>query len=321
MKNRQWKLLQQSDGNTLIMVLMGLGLTTLIALSLADVFAGAFKTNRSITQAVEAEQITNLIQLSMSKKEACEQALLLDAAGNPLPSRTVTEIKGSFSLTDLRIPQASGGSVSLVKSLTDADCQLPQNAGACNGTVVSSIEVRPKKDAAGNDISSISNDYLIGEIAVTYRKTGAVTGASTLTRVIPIGFNIDPATQKIISCQAGGGSTTVQVPGTNQPTNSNPKRRCAAAIYADRPWAKERIYCKTRWGGVAVLSWAGDNLKGLSNSIAYSSPHGDKPMTIIYDSSSGAFRDAQWADDGDAESCVGKNLKQVAVDAENQCVD
>nr|BFD67627.1 hypothetical protein HAGR004_26490 [Bdellovibrio sp. HAGR004] len=137
----------------------------------------------------------------MSKKEACEQALLLDAAGNPLPSRTVNEIKGSFSLTDLRIPQASGGSVSLVKSLTDADCQLPQNAGACNGTVVSSIEVRPKKDAAGNDISSISNDYLIGEIAVTYRKTGAVTGASTLTRVIPIAWTFWRLMPKAQTCR------------------------------------------------------------------------------------------------------------------------
>lgn len=149
-----------------------------------------------------------------------------------------------------------------------------------------------------------------------------MTGASTLTRVISIGLDVNPVTQKITSCQAGGGPpSTVQTPGPSISLNSTPKRRCAAAIYSDRPWAKERIYCKTKWGGVAVLSWSGDNLKGLSNSIAYSSPHGDKPMTLIYDASSGAYKDSMWADDGDAESCVGKNLKQVAVDAENQCVD
>lgn len=172
MKNRHWQILKNSDGNSIIMVLMGLGFTALIALNLADIFVGAFKTNRTISQSVEAEQITSLVQLSMSKKEACEQALLKDANGNQVPTRTVGEFKATYKINDLQIPQASGGSVSIVRVLSDKDCKSPQNIGACNGTVVDSIEIRPKRDSSGNDISSISNDYLLGEIAITYPKTG-----------------------------------------------------------------------------------------------------------------------------------------------------
>lgn len=262
MKNQPLRSLSNSHGNTLIMVLVGLAITALIALNLADLFAGAFKTNRSLTQSVEADQITNMVQLAMMKKDVCEQALLKDSTGALISSRTVSEFKKSISLSDLRIPQAAGGSISLVKPLSDSDCQQPQNAGACNNIVVSSIEIRPKKDTAGNDISALSNDFLLGEVALTFKKMGAVAGASTITRVIAIGLNVDAATQSLKSCQAGGGSTIVQVPvPAPGPTSSTPKRRCAAALYSDRPWAKERIYCKTKWGGVAVLDYAGDNLK------------------------------------------------------------
>lgn len=44
-------------------------------------------------------------------------------------------------------------------------------------------------------------------------------------------------------------------------------------------------------------------------------------MTIIYDALTGAYKDAMWADAGDAQSCLGKNLKDVSGDVENQCAD
>ena len=314
MTHNHLHVLKNKKGNTLIIVLVALGLTALIAMNMADLFSGAFKTQRSITQSVAVEQTVDLAQLALSKKASCEQALLKDAAGKPITSRKVSDLKKGISLSEFLIPQSSGGTSVLFKSLSSSDCKKPENTGACNNAIVSSITISPKKDAAGNDISAISNTYHLGELVLTFQKTGSVTGAQTVSRSIPIGLNIDPVTNTITSCQSAGDVT-------QDAADSKPKRRCAPSIYSNKPWTKERIYCSTQGGGVAVLYYAGDNLKGLSNTLVYTSPHGKDPMTMMYDASNGNFVKYQWAEHDDGQSCINKNLKDIVADAENQCAD
>jgi hypothetical protein len=130
-------ILKNNKGNTLLIVLVALGLTALIAMNMADLFSGAFKTQRSITQSVAVEQTVDLAQLALSKKASCEQVLLKDAAGKTIASRKVSDLKKGITLSEFRIPQSSGGTSVLFKALSSSDCQKPENAGACNSAVVS----------------------------------------------------------------------------------------------------------------------------------------------------------------------------------------
>lgn len=304
----------QEAGNTLISILVALGFASIIILTLASVFSDAFKNQRSITQSVAVEQEAALLRVTLSRPEICTQALLKDAAGVLIPTRTSAQVRAGVSFTEIRIPQISGGTVQLTRTYTDAECAQPANAGVCNSAVLSSVQLGPKRDKNGVDISQVTPDFMLGELALTYRKTGSVVGANIVTRVVPLGLTIDISTGKIISCQSTG---DVAIAPT--PTPTPPPRRCSAPIYPNKPWMKERIYCKMPNGQVSVLYYGGDNLNGAPNTVIYTSPHGNQPLTVRYNATTGAFQQFSGAAASDGGTCLNNSLPNISQDVENQC--
>lgn len=300
-------------GNTIISVLIALGLASIVIFTLATVFSDAFKNQRSITQSVAAEQEAALLLVALSRPETCTQALLKDAAGNLISTRTPTAVKVGIPYTEIRIPQISGGSVVLSRVYTSADCKVAENAAACNNVVLSAMSLGPKKNAAGVVIDQIIPEFMLAEMSLTFKKTGAVAGPSSVTRTVPIGLNIDAATGRITGCQSAGGDINISA------GDSKPQRRCAPAVYADRPWMKERIYCQNPGGEVAVLNYAGDGLYGATGAVIYTSPHGDAPLNIWYDSKTGSFIKYGGGTSQDGGNCINNNLKFIADDKNNTC--
>lgn len=306
------KSIRNSTGNTIITVLVATAISTVIALALATTLTNALQTQRGVTQTVDAEQAAALVALALSKESICSQALLKDENGTLISARTVRALGRGISLRELRTAPGAGGSGTLVERASKAECErgtIPKGKESlCSGVLLSRIEILPRRDVAGADISRVASDFYLAELKMTFEKTGQTLGAQTISRSIPVALTVDAVTGQMQGCRASS-------------SESQPKRRCAPSVYEDRPWIREKIFCRTSEGGTAILYYSSDDVPAAKNKLIYSSPHGKSPMTITFDLATGDFQNHMWSDAGDGESCLNKNLKDIVNDAENRCQD
>lgn len=309
------RIVRSQRGNTLITVIIAMGLASMVIFTLATVFSDAFKNQRSIAQSVAAEQEASLLLVALSRPETCSQALLKNAAGSLMSSRTPAAVKKGIEYNEIRIPKMGGGTSILTRTYSESDCKKASNAAICNQVVLSSIKLLPKKKSDGTVIEQPTPDFMLGEVALIFRKTGATSGPDFVTRSVPVGLIVNPATGRITDCQSGGGDINI----TTSP--ETPKRRCSPAIYSDKPWLKERIYCRNPGGTIAVLYYAGDGLTGTNGEAIYTSPHGQSPLNIWYNSNSGKFIKYDGSAAQDGGTCINENLKDIVKDSYNTCTD
>ncbi len=279
------------SGFSLAQILVAAGFLGFLSLVFSQMINNAQKAQKGVQNSVDFDILKGSIQNILNNKSLCDVAF---RSADNLQAASFSNSAGPYPASD-----ASLQPVGLLRLGNSSPPVVVAQTGLelGGGLRVASVSLRQlgAQQASGTGFS-----YPVTLEVVAEKKTGGF-GGETLRSKSQIFVIQTNATGSIMGCGGSGGSSAPR------------------PLDSARPWIKDKILCRTSAGNLSVFNFAGESLAGVGGRLLYVSPHGDVPLSIAYDPTSGAYISYGGGNVAVATSCIGagKSLQTIANDADN----
>lgn len=199
-----------SKGESLISVLVAVGIMAVIMTASSYMFANLMKIQKTVNVRGTMESVLGEIRMALGADQVCK--LNLQGVTVPAPETT-----GTVSITSLKYLNAAGTA-------------LGTKVIAASGAHPSGIEIN-RMDISDTKVASVG--VLIGKLSITMKGSGVI-GVDTFTRSIPIQLTVN-ATNVIQDCKSVTQSGDVSITVTTTTAPTTPTGKCPSGVVCAYP--------------------------------------------------------------------------------------